>query len=101
MVGEVAGALRSSSRSTSRSRSTCGRSSSSSSSSSTTGFVGVGYSVRLPCHARPLTHDTGAYIYIYIYITIHRSRAGQAGGGSFKEKNYKSKKEFAYRMCTR
>ena len=28
------------------------------------------------------------------------SRAGQAGGGSFKEKNYKSKKEFAYRMCT-
>ena len=99
MVGEVAGALRSSSRSTSRSRSTCGRSSSSSSSSSTTGFVGVGYSVRLPCHARPLTHDTGAYI--YIYITIHRSRAGQAGGGSFKEKNYKSKKEFAYRMCTR
>ena len=23
---------------------------------------------------------------------------GQAGGGSFKEKNYKSKKEFAYRM---
>ena len=26
---------------------------------------------------------------------------GQAGGGSFKEKNYKSKKEFAYRMCAR
>ena len=30
----------------------------------------------------------------------HTSRAGQAGGGSFKEKNYKSKTEFAYRMCT-
>ena len=30
---------------------------------------------------------------------IHR--AGQAGGGSFKENNYKSKKDFAYRMCTR
>ena len=26
---------------------------------------------------------------------------GQAGGGSFKEKNYKSKKEFAYRMRAR
>ena len=27
---------------------------------------------------------------------------GQAGGGSFqKEKNYKAKKEFAYRMCAR
>ena len=39
-------------------------------------------------------------IYIYIYIYIYTSRAGQAGGGSFKEKNYKSKKEFAYRMCT-
>ena len=32
-------------------------------------------------------------------ITI-TSRAGQAGGGSFQEKNYKSKKVFAYRMCT-
>ena len=31
---------------------------------------------------------------------IYTSRAGQAGGGSFKEKNYKPKKEFAYRMCT-
>ena len=31
---------------------------------------------------------------------IYTSRAGKAGGGSFKEKNYKSKKEFAYRMCT-
>ena len=28
------------------------------------------------------------------------SRAGQAGGGSFQEKKYKSKKKFAYRMCT-
>ena len=31
---------------------------------------------------------------------LYTSRAGQAGGGSFKEKNYKSKKVFAYRMCT-
>ena len=29
------------------------------------------------------------------------SRAGQPGGGSFKEKNYTPKKECAYRMCTR
>ena len=34
------------------------------------------------------------------WVNIYTSRAGQAGGGSFKEKNYKSKKEFAYRMCT-
>ena len=33
-------------------------------------------------------------------ITSFTSRAGQAGGGSFQEKKYKSKKKFAYRMCT-
>ena len=32
--------------------------------------------------------------------TSFTSRAGQAGGGGFQEKNYKSKKKFAYRMCT-
>ena len=41
------------------------------------------------------------------YICTHTSFIqipvvpGQAGGGSFKEKNYKSKKEFAYRMRAR
>ena len=34
------------------------------------------------------------------YDCIYTSRAGQAGGGSFNQKNYKSKTEFAYRMCT-
>ena len=50
------------------------------------------------------------FMYIYarfhactnIYVHIHTSRAGQAGGGSFKrEKNYTPKKECAYRLCTR
>ena len=46
------------------------------------------------------------YIFLYRFsgqeanINTDTSRAGQAGGGSFKEKNYKPKKEFAYRMCT-
>ena len=34
------------------------------------------------------------------HIIVYTSRAGQAGGGSFKKKLFKSKKEFAYRMCT-
>ena len=42
-----------------------------------------------------------ARIQMIIRKTMYNTRrAGQAGGGSFKEKNYKSKKEFAYRMCT-
>ena len=43
-------------------------------------------------------------IYIYIYIIIYHIQIvpGRAGGGSFRgKKNYKPKKEFAYRMCAR
>ena len=40
--------------------------------------------------------DTQTCVCLYIPVV-----PGQAGGGSFKEKNYKSKKEFAYRMCAR
>ncbi len=32
--------------------------------------------------------------------SLTTSTAAQAGGGSFKEKNYKPKKKFDYRMCT-
>ena len=38
----------------------------------------------------------GRHQHIYLPVV-----PGQAGGGSFKEKKYKSKKEFAYRMRAR
>ena len=36
-----------------------------------------------------------------LFFKYKSNRAGQAGGGSFKGKNYKPKKEFAYRMSAR
>ena len=32
-------------------------------------------------------------------MLVCTSRAGQAGGGSFKRENYRPNPEFAYRMC--
>ena len=37
---------------------------------------------------------------LIVFLIYNTSRAGQAGGGSFKEKKCKSKKIFACRMCT-
>ena len=51
-----------------------------------------------------MRRDASRYIYIYymyIYIDI-QVVPGRAGGGSFRrKKNYRARKEFAYRMCAR
>ena len=47
----------------------------------------------------PTCLSTSLYHSISLY---NKSSTGRAGGGSFKrEKNYRAKKEFAYRMCAR
>ena len=48
-----------------------------------------------------LRKHPGPYAYMRRGRNILPVVPGQAGGGSFKEKNYKSKKEFAYRMRAR
>ena len=48
------------------------------------------------CNSSDACNNGPALVYlIYSRIDVHTSRAGQAGGGSIKEKNYKSKKAFA------
>ena len=46
---------------------------------------------------RPNHKQKGRQPYIYIYIQVE---PGKPGAEVSKKKNYKSKKEFAYRMCT-
>ena len=40
------------------------------------------------------------HTHIYIYICILQVEPGKPGAEVSKKKNYKSKKKFAYRMCT-
>ena len=57
------------------------------------------------CQSRlsgPVKLQLPSHIDLNLMHHDYTSRAGQAGGGSFKRKNnYKPKKEFAYRMCAR